>query len=198
MASRVHSYSLPYGGDHLAVIAKRAYRLRPGARAEPLPEDPPIDDEPEYADSENAGALPRLVRDSDLFCGPKPLTDVLLRATARARGEAVTMLDTAVQIEQARTGVRVGGERRVEAGPGGALRFSTPEPFRELPIVWDHAYGGVDRGAEAILFPEPDAKRAKRTVPTRATLRAAASSSTWRASGRWARVLPTSRTRPIR
>src|SRR5687767_1410742 len=122
MASRVHTYSLTSGGSYLSVIAKRAYRMKPGGRAAPLAEDAPIFGDPEYADSINKGARPRLVRDSDMFCGPKPLTDVLLCGSAHARGSSVTTLETALQIEQARKAVRVHGDRRFEEGPHGALR----------------------------------------------------------------------------
>jgi len=154
MASRVHTYSLPSGGSYLSLIAKRAYRIQPGRRATPLAEEAPILSDPEYADSINKGARPRLVHDSDLSCGPKPLTDVLLLGSAHARQGRVTMLETALQIEQARKAVRVYGDRRFEEGPHGNLRFSAPEPFTEMPLLWDHAYGGVDIGADERLSPE--------------------------------------------
>jgi hypothetical protein len=154
MATRVHTYSLPSGGSYLSVIAKRAYRIQQARRATPIADEAPIFTDPEYADSINEGARPRLVHDSDLFCGPKPLTDVLLRGSARSRGSPVTMLDTALQVEQARKAVRVFGDRRIEEGPHGTLRFSAPKPFIEMPLLWDYAYGGVDFAADKLLPPE--------------------------------------------
>ncbi len=151
MTSRVHSYALPSGASYLALIVKRSYRLRHGVRAMPLGKEPELHSDQHYADSVNSGALPRLVHDSDLFAGPKQLTDVLLQGVARSRGRGETMVETGLQVEGARKAVRVFGDRRFEAGPGGVPRLSAPEPITEVPLVWDHAYGGVDRAADERL-----------------------------------------------
>jgi hypothetical protein len=135
----------------LALVANRAYRIEPGRRASALPEAVPVRTEPLYAVSSNEHAERRLVEEAHPTAMGKPLTDVLVRGSARALRGATAVLETGVRVGAARKAVRVVGDRRILVGADGALSFSSPEPFVEMPLVWDRAYGGRDRRAEQLF-----------------------------------------------
>ena len=56
-----------------------------------------------------------------------------------------------MRVGAARKAVRAVGDRRIVLGAGGALAFSPPEPFTEMPLIWDRAYGGRDQHAEGLF-----------------------------------------------
>lgn len=143
----------PAGTPHLAMVTKRVYQVHRGA-CRPLTEPPPFTEVPCHAASTNTGALDRLATDSDLFAPFKPSTDVLVSGMARSLRRPVRCLDTAVRVGALRKNVRVHGDRRIQLGAASRLRFSEPEPFETLPLVWDHAYGGRDLYAEDKLHPK--------------------------------------------
>ena len=146
-APLILSARLPDGRSYLALLARRSYRIRPGARAIPSGEDAAIPREDEYAPSTSPGAKDRLVHESDACGVLKPLTDVLLRGSAHARGRAVKVLETGLQVDRARKAVRVWGDRKIDLGEGGAPFYGEPATFTSLPLVYDHAFGGCDEVA---------------------------------------------------
>jgi hypothetical protein len=146
----VYSLQGPTGTHHLAMVAKRVYRVS-GGRCWAETGMPRLTEVAEHAPSTNTGALDRLVADTDLFAPLKPATDVLLSGSACSTRGAVRVLDTAVKVGPVQKNVRVWGERRLQLGATGRLRFSDPEPFTSMPLVWDHAYGGRDVHAEGKL-----------------------------------------------
>jgi Uncharacterized protein conserved in bacteria (DUF2169) len=150
--STVDSFTPLDGRHYLGVVGKRAYRFRPGGRAEMLPDPVDIHAEPAYAKSESAPGMERLVHDSDLLSFCKPLTDVLVRGCAYGVRGAVTCVETGIQIGRARKAVRAWGDRRIERRPDGSLGFSVAEPFTRLPLTWDLSYGGRDQHAEKALL----------------------------------------------
>ena len=129
----------PDGQHCLAFVANRAYRIVPGGRATPIDEATPL-----------ACAL---TTDDPAFEPHKPLTDVLLTGTAHSTRGAVTDLETSVEVGAARKRVRATGPRSIDLGGRGKLAFTSPEPFTEMPLSWDRAYGGRDRHAEGRLTP---------------------------------------------
>lgn len=154
----VHTYKLPTGRSYLGLVVKRAYRIPPRGRAEPLDETSPLQLKPSYADAKDAPGMRRLVHDSDLFAAPKQVTDVLLNGSAHSRRGHVLSLDTALEIGPVKKAVRVHGDRRIERAPSGELCFGPAEGFIDMPITWDLAYGGRDLYAEQTLFPKPTGK----------------------------------------
>lgn len=150
-SSRVISGKLPGVPACLGLIANRAYRIQPGARAIPLLDEVPVRLWPLYAPSSNEGAGNRMVEESHTTAMGKPLTDVLVRGTARSRRGPVTALETGVRLGSARKAVRAVGDRRILVGKDGALAFTPAEPFTEMPLVWDRAYGGRDQHAERLF-----------------------------------------------
>jgi hypothetical protein len=151
----VHSYRLSTGKCYIALLAKRSYRIRPGAPAEPLREHEAFVLNPEYEDSKNAGAGHRLVRDSDRFCAEKTLTDVLVRGSAHAPSGPVGELVAAVEVGAAKKRIRVVGDRSIELTAGGGVAFTKPARFERMPLTWDVAFGGRDAYGEAKLSETP-------------------------------------------
>lgn len=150
----LHDFRSPLDGHHyLSLIVRRTYRILPGRRVELARDQTPLELEREYESSTNPGALDRLARESDLLAPLRPFTDVVLRGSAWATAGSVTSLDTHVEIGDRRKSVRVIGDREISMGAKGTVFFSAPEPFRSMPLTWDHAYGGCDTHAEAKLLP---------------------------------------------
>ncbi|MFE8604359.1 DUF2169 family type VI secretion system accessory protein [Archangium violaceum] len=86
-----------------------------------------------------------LMYEGELISG-KQATDVILHGSARAPGgRPVTQLDIAMRVGSLTKVLRVFGERRWRKRVG--LGLTSPEPFVEIPIVYEHAFGGVDSEA---------------------------------------------------
>ena len=149
-ATLVLSGQVPGRGPCLAIIANRAYRIEPGRRASPLRDEIAVSLKPTYAPSSNEGAGRRLVEEAHTTAVARPLTDVLVRGTARSLRGPVPVVETGVRVGGARKAVRAVGDRRIAVTPTG-LSFSSPEPFVEMPLLWDRGYGGRDQHAERLL-----------------------------------------------
>ncbi len=146
------------------LIVKGTFRLKPGAPAEPLPED----DQPHLTGDTHVDedvARP-LIYASD-FAPAKPFADVLLSGTCHVPGKApatVCRVDFSVGAWQ--KSLAVIGDR---AWKGGFLgrSMTDPAPFREMPLSYERSFGGagfarnpLGRGfAEETL---PDGSRATR------------------------------------
>jgi hypothetical protein len=146
----VISGQVPGAGPRLALVANRTYRIEHGRRAAPLKDAVPVSTEPTYAPSSNDGAGQRLVEEPHGTAAVKPLTDVLVRGKARSLRGPMPVVETGVRVGAARKAVRAVGDRRIAVTAAG-LSFSSPTPFREMPLLWDHAYGGRDQHAEKLF-----------------------------------------------
>jgi len=75
----------------------------------------------------------------------KPGTDVLLLGSAHApEGRATTQMDVSLAAGPLRKTIRVFGDRAWErSGMGHGI--SSPAPFETMPLVWERAFGGMDR-----------------------------------------------------
>ncbi len=95
-----------------------------------------------------------LKRDVDLYAY-RERTDLVIQGSARNPRRLrdlrvdLTVRGAAVRFAQA---LHVTGDRWIERGPGG-LRLSEPDPFDEMPLRYDKAYGGTD---EMALAADPD------------------------------------------
>jgi hypothetical protein len=86
---------------------------------------------------------PRWERGSD-FLPQKLLTDVAVRGSAFALGgRPVPSRRVSVSVGNRRKEIEVLGDRRLE-WKRGVPTVSSPEPFSEVPMDWDVAYGGWD------------------------------------------------------
>jgi len=72
----------------------------------------------------------------------KPFVDVVINGCAFAPGgDRVTELGVSVDIAGRRKTLRVFGNRRWEKNEAGEVNFSDAEPFTEMPIRWEKAFG---------------------------------------------------------
>jgi len=73
---------------------------------------------------------------------PKPRTDFMVLGLARAPGgQAVRSMDVVMQLGAHSRVLRVIGDR-TWLDRDGELVMSAPEPFTEMPLTWDRAFGG--------------------------------------------------------
>jgi hypothetical protein len=75
----------------------------------------------------------------------KPGTDVVVVGSVHApRGRPVRCLDASLSIAQLSKAVRVFGDRYWSYSPGLGAVCSGPEPFTQMPLCWERAFGGAD------------------------------------------------------
>lgn len=75
----------------------------------------------------------------------KAATDVVVLASAYPPdGRAVHSMHVEVGIGERRFRIQVFGTRFLEARRDGGPRIGQPEPFTEMPLRWERAYGGAD------------------------------------------------------
>lgn len=149
----------PEGGSFVSVLASRRYlrdergRLAPDPSHEGPQTEPLVYEELSFPGRYQPSVLRR---DTDLYPA-RSWTDLIIQGIARS-ADPVTSLDvtlrcTGAEIALART-IRVTGDRRVTK-LGGRLALSDPEPFCELPVRYDRAFGGTDEVADE-LHRDPD------------------------------------------
>lgn len=119
------------------LLLRRAYRVALDGRLLPLPAEP-LDGDPRVAEG------PSLPLGSN-FWPHKERTDLVVRGSAFAPGGAPTTRMTAsVEVGTLRREVAVFGRREVHWTASGRIDFGDAEPFLEVPMTWQQAYGGVD------------------------------------------------------
>jgi len=140
-------YAHPGDVHTLALVVKRTHTIyedgSTGLAEEQLPLD--VDSEP-WEEVESPLVSPP-ESDNDLFAF-KQRTDVVVQGTAYAYGRPVTETTVELRVRDQVRPIRVRGDRVCHIR-NGHLLFSDPEPFAEVPVRYDRAYGGVDRGALA-------------------------------------------------
>jgi hypothetical protein len=132
----------PHGIDSLYAIVKGTFALdRLDASGVPAVADeqvPPVLADEHYG--EPGVSSIRVPSDVSLI---KPGTDVLMVGTAYAAGgRAVQWMDVSLTAGPLHSIVRVFGNRTWRAGA--ATSATAPEPFVQMPLVWERAFGGVD------------------------------------------------------
>ncbi|HEY0136240.1 MAG TPA: DUF2169 domain-containing protein, partial [Nannocystis sp.] len=133
---------LPTGEPMLSVVARRTYTLERG-RLVPADEQSPLVGQP-VMDREHPLLL---AADSDLYAY-KPRSDVVIHGHAYAT-QGSGRAELVVRVDRHEHRVAVFGERRVSL-TGQRLRFSEPAPIERVPLHHGSAYGGRDRGGEAV------------------------------------------------
>ena len=125
------------GTEVWLVAVKCTFDIKDDGRTQVSDDQPPVLRIPEYLGDPADSSLRY---DADLVL-TKPTTDVVVVAHAYApNGEPATQVDVGFQIGPVRKFLRVLGDRT-----WGALGPSRPAPFVKLPIVYERAFGGVDR-----------------------------------------------------
>jgi hypothetical protein len=131
-------------GEHVfSVIVKRTYRIVPGGRAERAEADGPlrrIDEYYDHGDPESS-----TVEHESELAPYKPCTDVVVVGKAYApRGVPTARMPVGVQVGDRRKLLTVTGDRQCRFRQGRPPLFTEPEPFTEMEIRYDRAYGGGD------------------------------------------------------
>jgi hypothetical protein len=150
----VDGLALGMGPDRrscLAPILKATFRMPGGADGAPAPvadEQLPITADDEFYKGDVTGSI-RLESDAVPF---KPRADVVLVGRAYAPGgKPVPVLDAGLRVGRAQQAVRVFGDRRWVFPTRLVLVpvVSDPEPFTEMPLVYERAFGGFDHKGRA-------------------------------------------------
>ena len=131
-------------GEHVfCVIAKRSYRIVPGAALQRLDADYPLRQVDEYYDR---GDPEWSTVEQEYELAPfKPLTDVVVVGKAYAPGDKpVSQMSVSVKVGRRIKSINVFGDRECQFCPGKLPKFTEPKPFTEMEIRYDRAYGGRD------------------------------------------------------
>ena len=131
------------GKAFLTVIVKGTFTIVPEGVAAVAEAQIPILFGDEPGDSEKGGA-PKFEADTAPF---KPRADILLVGKAHAPGgKPVRWLDAGLRVGTLQKVVRVSGDRAWISGGGklSAPVSTEPEPFTEMPLVYEKAFGGID------------------------------------------------------
>lgn len=136
------AFQYPDGSAMLTIIVKGTFSMASeGGDATVAEEQIPVffGDEPDPEDEE------KILLESDLV-PYKPRTDVVLVGSAHAPGDQpVKAIDVTLSVGDLRKTIRVIGDRRWKC----ASRFlpvipTSPIPFRQIPLTYERAYGGID------------------------------------------------------
>lgn len=139
------------GAHELVVLHKRTYTWEPGKRAWPADEQPPLDEVGVAYEPIADGRAPAWKSLPDVV-GFKAGTDVVIQGSARSP-TPVERLSTVLFLAKRRHEVVVSGKRRTELHRG-RIAFTPPEPFTEVPLRYELAYGGRDTSYETLLMEE--------------------------------------------
>jgi hypothetical protein len=100
--------------------------------------------EPLFHDMRDPDIDPRIKPGSD-FWTVKLATDFVVQGSAYPPDEQSTdRMEVRVSIGDLEKRVAVFGTRYVDWTDRGNVRFTDPEPFEEVEITWENAYGGTD------------------------------------------------------
>jgi hypothetical protein len=141
----------PDGAPILSVLVKRSYRIVAGAPAERMERAQPlVPGDRHFGDPMNS----TVAFESD-HVPFKPATDVVIHATAHAPGGTPAQeIIASVVVGAVRKDIVVIGDREGRFREGGDPVFTDPVPFREMPMRYEHAYGGVDvRSNPSLAYP---------------------------------------------
>lgn len=153
------------GAQILGVLVKRTYSIT-GDACVLSPEDeqePLFDRDVPYAVVDPPLVSPIAIADDT--CALKGATDVVVQGDVFAGRKPATEVIAEVRFKNVERRIRATGDRRGDFNAGGQAVFSDPEPFEEMPLRYDYAYGGCDStalerygfpGAEEIDFARPD------------------------------------------
>lgn len=149
------------GDCQFSVIVKRSYRIVPGQPAQRLERDAPLRLIDEYYDR---GDPDWSVVEHESELAPfKASTDVVVIGKAHApEQEPVLAMLVGVRVGDAVKVLRITGDRVCHWRSGAAPVFSEPQPFLQMEIRYDRAYGGRDEKSDPnvpFFYPRNDMGR---------------------------------------
>jgi hypothetical protein len=128
------------GNQIWVVVVKATYVLEGDGTTEVAADQEPVCRCPRYAGEVGRSSLLREVE----LVAEHPGTDVTLLATAHAPNHrALPFLDVSVAVGTLTKTLRVFGDRVWQAGLLGP-RMTNPEPFTDMPITYERAFGGTN------------------------------------------------------
>ncbi len=132
------------GRDYCVVAVKGTFAVRPDGEGVLAEQQEPL----VYSDQHYGDPGETSIRYECDFARFKPRTDVVVNGQAYSpTGNAVRELTVTLEIGTSKKQTKVFGNRRWERGLLG-FRPSSPEPFREMPLVFERAFGGSDHSAD--------------------------------------------------
>lgn len=131
-------------GQHVfSVIVKRSYTVTPAGAVERCDADRPLRLVDEYWDGGDAESS--TVQFESETAPYKAATDVVVIGKAHApQGQPVARMMVGVQVGTTLKTLQVTGDRYCRYREGALPAFTEPEPFAEMEIRYDRAYGGRD------------------------------------------------------
>jgi hypothetical protein len=125
-------------GNYACAVVKLTFDIGEDGRLAPAPAEPLLHD------FRDPALDPRLRAGTD-FWPWKERTDVAFQGAAHAPdGVPVGEVAVAAMVGGATKRLDVFGRREIEWTPDGRPRIPAPEPFAEMPLTYDNAYGGID------------------------------------------------------
>jgi hypothetical protein len=135
------------GNAVFSVLVKRTYLIGGDNRPVRAAADAPLRKIDEYYDG--GDPLTSTVKFEGDLVAWKPATDVVVIGKAYAPGgEPCTEMEIAVEAGRACKRIMVIGDRRCTHRMLQPPRFSAPEPFSEMEIRYERAYGGKDEKSD--------------------------------------------------
>jgi len=131
------------GAEVLIVVVKATFAIGDDGAVRVAPEQAPIARTPQF---HGDPARTSLVHDDD-FALTKARTDVLLSGHARTIDDQPSIaVEVKLSVGAWSKRLVAIGERRWKESLSG-WRLTDPEPFTQMPLVYERAFGGVDRSA---------------------------------------------------
>lgn len=125
------------GAEVWLVVVKATFDILPDGSTIPSTDQPPVLRVPEYHGEPGKSSIKY---EADLIL-TKRTTDIIVVGHAYAPGgKPATQTDVGFRVGTVQKVLRVFGNRE-----WGALGPTRPEPFTKMPIVYERAFGGVDR-----------------------------------------------------
>ena len=147
---------LPDGAPIMSVLAKRTYTIEKDGSCVLSNEQEPLIGADLYYDNKDP-VTASCLKESD-FIPYKVATDVVFIGKAYTPGgRAVKVMEVSLSVEKFTKKILVIGNRKSFYTMQNRIKFSEPEPFAEMEIRYENAYGGVDLvsfGSEApMIYP---------------------------------------------
>jgi hypothetical protein len=128
------------GEEILSILVKRSYTFCDGQILSRCEEDNKLLSGDVYFDEENSS-----VKYENDYVPVKNRTDAVINARAYSpTGRPKYNFFASVQIGNVTKRILIYGNRRAEKHSFGVIKFSDPEPFIEMDITYENAYGGTD------------------------------------------------------
>ena len=124
-------------GAYSYLLAKHTYDISEGVCVLTEPE-------PLFHDIRDEELQPRLVAGTD-YWDKKLVSDFVVQGSAFAPdGKPLSRMRVVVQVENYVKRLDVIGKRTIDWKSNGKPSFSEAEPFTEMPLTYENAYGGID------------------------------------------------------